>query len=78
MMSVSNFIDQVVYYTDLVGNLSAAQYCDKGAFRVGKSVAHNGDFFLNEVTADSRHFGAVLSYTGSGCMSAVSCAEKRR
>ena len=66
--------DEVVDNADLVGDLGAAEDGDEGTGGILKSLAHNGDFLLDQVAADSGK-SAVHRNAGSGGVCAVSCAE---
>ena len=65
-------VDQVVDDVDLVGNLRAAQDGNERTGRVGKRLAHDGDFLLDQEAADSRQ---VVGNAGSRGMRAVRGAE---
>ena len=67
-----DLFQQVVDNADLVGNLGAAQDGDEGTLRVGQGGAHDGNFLLDQVAADS---GEVIGHAGGRGMGSVGGAE---
>ena len=67
-------VDQVLDNADLVGNLSAAQDCNERTSRVAQSLAHDGDFLLDQEAAYSRQVicdacgGSVCTVCGAECV----------
>ena len=67
-----DLLKQVIDDVQLVGNLCAAENRDKRTLRIGKGLAHDGDFLLHQIAADG---GQVICNTGRGGVRAVRGAE---
>ncbi len=65
-------VEQVGDNADLVGDLSAAQDSNERTCRIGKRLAHDGNFFIDEEAAGC---GQIIGNASGGGMCAVRGAE---